>query len=61
MEMPGFLRCWVYVTVNGKEYKNLATAAFAEEQIEPTATLPDDFKSFWENAIAENNKIPMDV
>ena len=47
MKTPGFLRCWVYATVDGKEYKNLATAAFDEEQIEPTATLPDDFKSFW--------------
>ncbi len=61
MKTPGFLRCWVFATVDGKVYKSLATAAFAAEQIEPTATLPDDFKSFWENAIAENNKISMDV
>ncbi len=61
MNTPGFLRCWVYTTVDGKEYKNMATAAFAPEQIKPTATLPDDFKAFWENAIEENNKIPMDV
>ncbi len=61
MQTPGFLRCWVYATVDGKEYKNMATAAFAPEQIEPTAALPDDFKVFWENAIEENNKIPMDV
>ena len=61
METPGFLRCWVYVTVDGKEYSNMATAAFSPEQIEPTATLPDDFTSFWENAIAKNNELPMDV
>ena len=61
MKTPGFLRCWVYVTVDGKEYKNMATAGFAPEKIEPTATLPNDFISFWENAIEENNKIPMDV
>ena len=61
MENPGFLRCWVYVTLNGKEYKNMATAAFAPEQIEATATLPDDFKTFWAKAIKENNEIPMDV
>lgn len=61
MKTPGFLRCWIYVTVDGKEYKNMATAGFAPEKIEPTAILPNDFKSFWENAIEENNKIPMDV
>ncbi|MEN8227007.1 MAG: acetylxylan esterase [Bacteroidota bacterium] len=61
METPGFLRCWVYVTVDGKEYSNMATAAFSPEQIEPTAMLPDDFKSFWDNAIAKNNDLPMDV
>ena len=61
METPGFLRCWVFTTFEGKEYKNMATAAFAPEQIAPTATLPDDFKAFWESAIEENRKIPMDV
>ncbi len=61
MKTPGFLRCWVYVNIDGKEYSNMATAAFSPEQIEPTATLPGDFKSFWENAIAKNNEIPMDV
>lgn len=61
MEIPGFLRCWVYVTVDEKEYSNMATAAFSPEQIEPTATLPTDFKSFWDEAIEQNNEIPMDV
>ncbi|MCK5104314.1 MAG: acetylxylan esterase [Cyclobacteriaceae bacterium] len=61
MNTPGFLRCWVYTTIDGKEYRNMATAAFAPEQIEPTASLPDDFSTFWENAIAKNKEIPMDV
>lgn len=61
MKTPGFLRCWVYVTVDGKEYSNMATAAFSPEKIDPTAQMPDDFKSFWEDAIAKNNKLPMDV
>jgi len=61
MDSPGFLRCWVYVSVDGKEYSNMATAAFSPEQIEPTAKLPGDFSSFWANAIEKNNEIPMDV
>jgi cephalosporin-C deacetylase-like acetyl esterase len=61
MDQPGFLRCWVYVTIDGVEYSGYATAGFAPEQIEPATELPDDFTSFWKNAINENNKIPMDV
>lgn len=61
MEQPGFLRCWVYVNVDGVEYSDYATAAFSPELIEPVTELPDDFSSFWSQAIEENNKIPMDV
>lgn len=61
MKSPGFLRCWVYATIDGKEYSNMATAAFSPEQIKPTATLPNDFSSFWKSAIEKNNEIPMDV
>jgi cephalosporin-C deacetylase-like acetyl esterase len=61
MEQPGFLRCWVYTTIDGMEYSGYATAAFSPEQIEPATLLPSDFKSFWTAAIEENNKVPMDV
>lgn len=61
MEQPGFLRCWVYATVEGVEYTSYATAAFAPEQIEPATALPADFNTFWKKAMEENNKIPMDV
>ncbi len=61
MEEPGFLRCWIYVTVDGKEYSNSATAAFSPLQIEPVTQLPDDFMDFWNEAMEENSKIPMDV
>jgi len=61
MDTPGFLRCWVYLTIDGKEYKNMATAAFGPKEIVPTAILPDDFTQFWEEAISKNNEIPMDA
>jgi cephalosporin-C deacetylase len=61
MDQPGFLRCWVYATVEGVEYTGYATAAFAPDQIEPATALPADFKAFWKKAMEENNKIPMDV
>jgi len=58
---PGFLRCWVSTTVNGKEYKGYATAGFEPEKIEPIAKMPEDFDDFWNNAKAELASIPIDA
>ena len=44
------------VTVEGR-----ATAAFEPEKIKPTAVLPNDFNTFWENAKQENVRIPMNA
>src|SRR5690606_14192605 len=43
MREPGFLRCIVETTVDGKVYRELATAAFQPENIQPTVKLPADF------------------
>ncbi|MFT3751547.1 MAG: acetylxylan esterase [Paludibacter sp.] len=61
MKKPGFLRCQVFATLNGKEYQGVSTVGFERESIEPVTTMPDDFISFWENAKAEASKIPMDI
>ncbi len=61
MTTPGFLRCKVIATINGKQYTGLATAAFEPLKIQPTTTLPADFKTFWTKAIAEATKIPLDT
>lgn len=50
---PGFLRATAIVDVDGVRYTRYATAAFAPERIEPTATMPPDFEAFWRDAIAE--------
>lgn len=60
MNTAGFLRCRVSVTVDGREYQGMATAGFAPENILPVATMPDDFMEFWQQAIAENSRIPVD-
>jgi len=60
MITPGFLRCTVKVEYNNIKYTGLATAAYDPEKIVPTTTTPTDFKQFWENAIAENKKIPLE-
>ena len=58
---PGFLRCIAVAVIENKEYRNLSTAAFDPLQIVPTVENPKDFNEFWQNAILENAKIPMDA
>jgi cephalosporin-C deacetylase len=61
LKTPGFLRCTVYATVDGKEYKGLGTAAFAPEQLQPTTDLPADFSQFWDKAKADAARVPLDA
>lgn len=57
----GFLQCQVRIDVDGAGYRGLATAGYAPETIQPTQTLPDDFRDFWNTAKAEAAKVPMDA
>jgi cephalosporin-C deacetylase len=61
MPNEGFLRCIVTALVDGKEYRNLATAAFEPEKIQPAVEMPADFKAFWDGAKADLSKIPLDA
>jgi cephalosporin-C deacetylase len=61
MKVPGFLRCTVTVTFEGKTYKEWTTAAIAPLDIKPTVTKPADFQAFWDKALAENKTIPFDT
>lgn len=60
MKKPGFLRCEVFATVDGKEYRGLGTAAFAPEKIVPTVLMPSDFDAFWNAGKQELAAVPMD-
>jgi cephalosporin-C deacetylase len=61
MKTSGFLRCIVYADVDGKQYRNLATAGFEPTAIKPTIQNPADFLQFWDRAKADLAKIPMDT
>ena len=61
MQVAGFLRCTVKAKIQEINYEGKATAAFNPDKIEPTTTLPTDFNQFWDNAKAENAKIPLDA
>lgn len=60
MDIPGFLRCRVTININGRSIYSLATVGYEPEKIEPTSIDPADFDDFWENAIAEARKTPLD-
>lgn len=61
MEVPGFLRCIAIAEVDNKEYRNLSTAGFDPLQINPTIENPTDFDDFWNNALVDLAKVPMDA
>ncbi|MEM1136152.1 MAG: acetylxylan esterase [Bacteroidota bacterium] len=61
MKAPGFLRCWIYATVDGKEYSGYATAGFEPEKIQPIVKMPEDFDTFWSNAKNELAEVPIDA
>ena len=60
LKEPGFLRCKVVAKVEGRNYEGMATVAVDEERIQPTTEDPKDFDSFWNQAIADARKIPLD-
>jgi cephalosporin-C deacetylase-like acetyl esterase len=61
LSSPGFLRCIVTVSFEGRKYRGMATAAFSPSMILPTVKLPPDFMEFWESAKAELAKVPVDA
>lgn len=61
LKTPGFLRCIAVATVNGKQYRGLATVGFEPLKIKPTTEVPADFTTFWNNAKEAAAKIPMDA
>lgn len=50
---PGFKRCVVRATVDNINYSSMMTVAYSPEQIKPTVKDPDDFDSFWDDAITK--------
>ena len=61
LKTAGFLRCVAVATVEGTEYRGLATAGFDPQKIEPSIANPTDFDTFWNDAKAELAKVPLDA
>src|SRR5690606_34634253 len=60
MNKPGFLRCHIFYSENGVDYRNSGTAGIEPEKIQPTTTVPADFLSFWQNNLEQLAKVPLD-
>lgn len=61
MKTSGFLRCIATATIDGRQYRGLATAGFNVEDIKPTTEMPEDFVAFWDNARNELAKLPLET
>jgi hypothetical protein len=61
LKKPGFLRCTVIVTKNGKQTKKLCTIGFSPEKIIATQQNPVDFNSFWDKAIKVLQTVPIEA
>jgi cephalosporin-C deacetylase len=61
MTKEGFLRCVVTTKVDGKVYRNLATAGFDPDKIQPVVEMPSDFSKYWGDALKELSTVPLDA
>lgn len=61
LKQPGFLRLVATATLEGQEYRALATAGFTPEKIAPTVAKPADFDAFWSEGKEALAKLPVDA
>lgn len=62
MQEPGFLACqYEFKTSDGKMQKDLVKLAFSPEHIKTFTPMPEDFGQFWQKALKEARKVPLDV
>ena len=59
MKKAGFYRLKVTAHVGGRNYSSWCTAAFSPETLQATTVMPQDFQSFWQQAIEEARHIDL--
>lgn len=59
MNKPGFYRLKVTAHVGGKTYEGLCTVGFSPEKLQPSTKDAPDFDTFWQSAIGEARKTPL--
>ena len=62
MEEPGFLACeYWFSTADGKTCRDLVKLAYSPEQIRTLTPLPQDFEKFWQQAVKDARKVPLEA
>jgi len=60
LNTPGFIRCDVIISLNGRDYHGRATAGVSPGEIRHTQVSPDDFDEFWAAGLAELAQVPIE-
>lgn len=60
MQEPGFRAVEWRFSVDGKTYKDLLKVGFEPDNIRTCAQMPKDFKTFWDKAVAEARRVPLE-
>ncbi len=59
MDKPGFRDCEMSINLDGRTYKHHSKVGFSVEEIVPYTQMPGDFREFWQKALEEQAKCPM--
>ena len=58
---PGFVTVKASVELPCGNYSGYTTIGFDPYSIKPTTTLPDDFRSYWDDVLKKASEVPMDI
>ena len=58
---PGFVTVKASVELPSGNYSGYTTIGFDPYSIKPTTTLPDDFRSYWDDVLKKASEVPMDI
>jgi len=61
MRTPGFRYCNVSFTFGGERYKDFVKVGFEPESIKPYTLMPKDFNRYWEKAMKQAAKVPINA
>lgn len=60
MKVPGFQTLRATFVKDGRRYSDYTNVGYDIDRIEPTQTLPADFREFWDGALAEVADVPLE-
>lgn len=60
LKAPGFQTVRASFVAGNRRYSAYTNVGYEPENIQPTQTMPDDFRSFWDKAIADASRIPLE-